>query len=303
MISRLFSIMSCLMLSAGLVLGAGAAMAQSDTVPPISAAPPPVVGSTTSTSSATPQGAGPATTAVAPAVTLNEGYVLGAGDVVEIAVLGRDDFRARVQVQVDGSIQLPLIGDVVAANRTVLQLRSDVRGALVRGGFFTDPAVSVAIASFASRYITVLGEVATPGLVPIDRSYRLSEIIARVGGTRGTASDDVTLSRVGGETLTLNLRDVATGSEAQDPVVNPGDRIYVAVAAQFFIYGQVNAPGSYRVDRGMTLRMALARGGGLTAQGSERRVKIFRGGEELRNFDPNAPIQGGDTVVVGERFF
>ncbi len=245
----------------------------------------------------------PAAAAAAP-VTLNEGYVLGAGDVIEVAVLGRQDYLARVQVQVDGTIQLPLIGDLTAANRTVLQMRGEIRNALVAGGYFNDPAVSVAVASFASRYITVLGEVATPGLVPIDRSYRLSEIIARVGGLRPSASDDITLNRAaGGESVTLNIRDVATGSDSQDPVVNPGDRIYVAVAAQFFIYGQVNAPGSYRVDRAMSLRMALARGGGLTAQGSERRVKIFRNGEELRNFDPNGLIQGGDTVVVGERFF
>jgi polysaccharide biosynthesis/export protein len=252
----------------------------------------------------------PATAPAEPAtaastVTLNEGYILGAGDVIEVAVLGREDYRARVQVQVDGTIQLPLIGDLTATNRTVLQLRGEVRDALVAGGYFNNPAVSVAVASFASRYITVLGEVATPGLVPIDRAYRLSEIIARVGGLRPNASDDIILNRAGdgGESMTLNVRDVATGNASQDPVVNPGDRIYVAVAEQFFIYGQVNGPGSYRVDRGMSLRMALARGGGLTAQGSERRVKIFRNGEELRNFDPNGLIRGGDTIVVGERFF
>jgi polysaccharide biosynthesis/export protein len=295
MFSRLFLTISALMLIASAMLVAPMATAQTTTdVPPPTAGPPPP-----------PSVAPPVVTPSAPAspVTLNEGYVLGAGDVVEVAVLGREDYRSRVQVQVDGSIQLPLIGDLTAANRTVLQLRGDVRSALVSGGYFTDPAVSVSVASFASRYLTVLGEVATPGLVPIDRSYRLSEILARVGGTRASAADDITLTRVDGTTQNLNMRDVATGAGDADPIVNPGDRIFVAVAPQFFIYGQINAPGSYRVDRNMTLRMALARGGGLTTQGSERRVKIFRNGEELRNFDPNGLIQGGDTVVVGERFF
>ncbi|MFM6853197.1 MAG: SLBB domain-containing protein [Sphingopyxis sp.] len=247
--------------------------------------------------------AAPAASTAAPAITLNEGYILGQGDVIEVAVLGRDDYRARVQVQVDGTVQLPLINDIRAANRTILQMRDDVRGALVSGGYFNNPAVSVTVASYASRYLTVLGEVATPGLVPIDRSYRLSEIIARVGGTRPTAADEITLSRTGSPSQTLSLIAMATGDESQDPIVNPGDRLYVATAPQFYIYGQVNAPGSYRVDRGMSLRMALARGGGLTAQGSERRVKVIRNGQELRNFDPNAPILSGDTVVVGERFF
>jgi polysaccharide biosynthesis/export protein len=284
------SLRSFLMTLTGLMLAALLPMAAATAQTP---PPAPVVGV-------------PAVQPTAPAatVTLNEGYVLGAGDVIEVAVLGRQDYVARVQVQVDGTVQLPLIGDLTAASKTILQLRGEIRAALVSGGYFNDPAVSVAVASYASRYITVLGEVATPGLVPIDRSYRLSEIIARVGGLRASAADDVTLNRAdGGESLVLSMRDIATGSVAQDPVVNPGDRIYVAVAEQFFIYGQVNGPGSYRIDRGMTLRMALARGGGLTPQGSERRVKIFRNGEELRNFDPNGLIRGGDTIVVGERFF
>ena len=239
----------------------------------------------------------------APPNALSEGYVLGAGDVVEVAVLGREDYRARVQVQVDGTVQLPLINDIPAANRTVLQLRSDIRAALIGGGYFTNPAISVAVASFASRYVTVLGEVATPGLVPIDRSYRVSEILARVGGHRPTAADILTLSRADGTKVELDIAQIATGSGDADPVVNPGDRIFIAPAAQFFIYGQVNAPGSYRVDRKMTIRMALARGGGLTAQGSERRVKVIRDGVELKSFDPNGLVLPGDTIVVGERFF
>ena len=263
-----------------------------------------------------PASAGPAPTASAPvaapaaaaatggAASLTDGYVLGPGDILEIGVIGRQDYQARVQVQIDGTIQLPLINDVAAANRTVLQLRSEIKAKLVAGGYFTDTAaVAVNIASYASRYITVLGEVGQPGLVPIDRAYHLSEIIARVGGTKPSASDDIVLTHADGGTQTLNLVQVATGSDAQNPLVTPGDRIFIATAPQYYIYGQVNAPGSYRIDRGMSLRMALARGGGLTSQGSERRIKLIRNGEELRGVDPNAPIQPGDTIVVGERFF
>jgi len=255
------------------------------------------------------QSAPPSAAVTAPAappaapVTMNDGYLLGPGDMVEVAVLGRSDYLVRVQVQVDGSVQLPLINDVPAANRTVLQFRSDVRAALIAGGFFTDPAVSVTVASYASRYITVLGEVATPGIVPIDRAYHLSEVLARVGGTRPTAADQIVLTHSDGQSATLDMVAVATGNPSQDVTVSPGDRIYVAAAPQFYIYGQVNAPGSYRLDRNMTLRMALARGGGLTAQGSERRIKVIRDGQEMLHFDPNALLRPADTVVVGERFF
>ncbi len=246
----------------------------------------------------------PATPPLAEApLTLADGYVLGTGDMVEVAVLGRDDFRSRVQIQVDGTIQLPFIGDIPAINRTVLQLRNEIRAALIAGQYFNEPAVSVTVVSYASRYVTVLGEVATPGIVAIDRAYRLSEIMARVGGLRGTAADIITLARNSGEVLKLDMVAVATGDVAQDVIVNPGDRIFVAQAPQFYIYGEVNGPGAYKLERNMSLRMAIARGGGVTAQGSERRVKVIRDGVELSKVDMNAPIQPNDTIRIGQRIF
>jgi polysaccharide export outer membrane protein len=248
---------------------------------------------------------GPATPAPAPStpLTLNDGYVLGIGDVIEVAILGREDYRARTQIQANGTVQLPLINDVPAANRTILQLRDDIRGALVNGGFFVNPAVAVGVASYASRYVTVLGEVATPGLLPIDRAYRVSEILARVGGPRPTAGTMLVLTRENGERIELDITQAAMGREGSDPVVNPNDRIFIDVAPQFYVLGQVNAPGSYRIDRNMTFRMALARSGGLTAMGSERRIEVIRNGETLSNIDLNSLVQPGDTINVRPRLF
>ena len=232
-----------------------------------------------------------------------DGYVLGAGDVVEVSVLGREEYRARVQVQVDGTIQLPFLNSIPAADLTVTQLREDVARRLTQGGYYTDPVVAVNVVSYASRYVVVLGEVATPGLVPIDRSYRVSEILARVGGASPAASDTLSLRREDGTDIELDIRKIATGGNEADPYVQPGDKLYVAKAETFYIYGQVNAPGTYPIAKGMTLRMALARGGGLTSMGSENRAKGFRDGKEIKRFDLNAPIKPDDVVVVGERFF
>jgi len=239
----------------------------------------------------------------AAAVSLNNGYKVGVGDVLEVSVLGREEYRARVQVQSDGTILLPYINSVQASNKTILELRDAVQKALETGGYYTKPAVSVVVTTFASRYVVVLGEVATPGIVPIDRAYRLSEIIARAGGLRSAGADAITLTPEGGPPVQLSLRDAATGGAEKDPIVNPGDKVFVAPPKTFYIYGQVNAPGTYPIDRGMNVPKALARGGGLTALGSEGRVKVIRDGKEIKKFDPNAPIQDGDVIVVGERFF
>ncbi|MCE7798528.1 polysaccharide export protein [Sphingobium sufflavum] len=239
----------------------------------------------------------------APAVSMSEGYVLGTGDLVEVTVLGRDEFKPRVQVQSDGTIQLPFLGTVPAANKTVIQLRDDVRAALKKGGYYADPIVNVAVATYSSRYVTVLGEVGTPGLLSIDRAYRVSEIIARVGGIKPTGSDNLELVRASGERIPLSFEGSATGGPAQDPVVNPGDKLFVPQAETFSIQGQVNAPGVYPLGKGMTVLKALARGGGLTSLGSNGRIKVYRDGKELRGLKPLAAIQADDVVVVGERFF
>lgn len=244
-----------------------------------------------------------ATTSVEPASSaLSEGYMLGPGDVVEVSVLGRDEFKPRVQVQVDGTIQLPYLRSVRAADLTVLQLRDRVGSLLQDGGYYTDPVVNVAVVSYASRYVTVLGEFATPGIVPVDRAYRVSEILARVGGARPTAGDEVFLRRANGQELRLPLTAVASGGPEQDPFVEPGDKLYLAPAPNFYVYGQVGAPGTYRIERGMTVRMALARSGGLTDRGSAKKIALYRGDTKVKA-TLDTLIGPDDTLYVGERFF
>jgi len=246
--------------------------------------------------------------AAANAGPLAEGYILGPGDVVEVGVAGREEYKARVQVQPDGTVQLPFLRDVRAKGLTVQQFQSDVAARLKAGGYYVDPVVNAVVAGYASRYVVVLGEVARPGLLPIDRDYRLSEIVARAGGITASGSQTVALTRESGEKFEFTVEQMATGATGKDPYVAAGDKVYVAKVEEaekpvFYIYGQVNAPGSYPVAEGMSVRMALARGGGLTPLGSEKKVAIFREGVEVRGMKLNDPIQVGDVVKVGERFF
>src|SRR5690606_25620444 len=141
---------------------------------------------------------------------------------------GQEEYRARVQVQTDGSVQLPYLNAVPAANKTVLDFQGDIARLLREGGYYDNPAVSVIVASYASRYVVVLGEVARPGLLPVDRNYRLSEIVARAGGIAPTGVDTVSLTRETGEQIEVTLQDMATGGPDKDPMVEAGDRIFVA---------------------------------------------------------------------------
>lgn len=230
------------------------------------------------------------------------GYVLGPDDVVEVSVLGQPEFTTRARIRANGTISLPFIGDVQVTGQTPITLRTTLAQKLQAGGFYAKPIVNVEVVGFASRYVVVLGDVAQPGLQPIDRDYRVSEVIARAGGIRETGADYVVLRRENGEEMKLPFEKLAMGTTADDPFVHAGDKIYVPDAELFYIYGQVNAPGVYPIKEQMTLRKAVARGGGLNASGSAKRIKIYRKGKEIKA-DLDDPIQPGDVVVVGERLF
>ena len=236
-----------------------------------------------------------------PSSAEDRSYVLGPEDVIQVAVLGQD-YSAKGRIGEDGKILLPYIGEVAAIGKTPRQLEEEVARALKSGGFFTRPIVSVDILGFASRNVTVLGSVATPGVVPIDRPYRLSEIIARVGGPRDDGADYVVVRPENGPEKRYTIKDLAEGDATQDPYVAPGEKIFVPKAEIFYVSGQVRAPGAYALTPGLTLRSAIARGGGLTEQGSEGRVKVTRNGKP-EHLTLESAIAPGDVIVVGQRLF
>lgn len=228
-------------------------------------------------------------------------YVIGPEDVVEIEVVGQPD-KVRAKVYADGTIQMNLIGTVAAGGKTPRELGDAVAAALTAGGFYASPAVNVEVVNYASRYVTVLGAVASPGLVPISRQYRLSEILARVGGSQPNAAEYLIVRPETGGEQRYVIRDLAAGDPSRDPWVSPGDKIYAPMAEQFYVSGQVNSPGTFALRADLTVRQALAMAGGLTASGSDKKVTVERSGKKVK-LKGDDPVETGDVLVVGERLF
>jgi polysaccharide export outer membrane protein len=228
-------------------------------------------------------------------------YVLGPEDVIEVEVVGQPD-RARARVYTDGTIQLNLIGKLTAAGKTPRELGTEIAAALKAGGFYANPVINVEVSAYASRYVTVLGAVATPSLVPINRPYRLSEILARVGGVSAAAADFLTVRSENGQEARFMIADLAAGDASKDPFVKAGDKIYAPVAEVFYISGQVNSPGTFPVRSDLTIRQAIARAGGLTVSGTDKKVEVNRGGKKMK-LTGDAKVEPGDVLVIGERLF
>ncbi len=243
------------------------------------------------------------TAGVAADSSTDKNYILGPADVIEVSVLGRTEYVSRSRISEDGTIQLQYLGTVTAANRTAAQLSEDVAKALEKGGFFTSPIVRVDVVSYASRYVTVLGNFGSPGLVPVDRAYRLSEIVARVGGVKEAGSDYVILTPKNGTERRLTVATLATGGVADDPYVSAGDKIYAPPAELFYVTGQIKGPGAFAVIKDMTFRMALSRAGGVTDSGSEKKLSVTRKGVKLAHVDLDSKVEAGDVINVGERLF
>lgn len=228
-------------------------------------------------------------------------YVLGPDDVIEIEVVGQPD-KAQARVYADGTVQLNLVGKLTAAGKTSRELGADIAEALKAGGYYANPVVNVEIATYASRYVTVLGAVATPSLVPMNRRYRLSEILARVGGAQPSAADYLVVRSADGREERYLIDELATGDDTKDPYVSPGDKIFAPPAELFYVSGQVNAPGAFPLKSGLTVRQAIARAGGLTASGSDKKVTVNRDGKKVK-LSPDEELRPNDVLVVGERLF
>ena len=232
-----------------------------------------------------------------------QNYILGPSDVIEVDVLEHADFTTKGRISEDGTVRLPFIGPVMAAGRTTFQLGDDVAKRLADGGFYAHPIVKVEVVSYASRTVTVLGNFAASGLLPVDRPYRLSEIIARAGGVRESGANYVVLRPRDGAERKIAIAAVATGDLKDDPYVSPGDKIFSPPAEVFYVSGQIKGPGAFPMLPNLTFRMAISRGGGVTDAGSEKSVTVTRDGKKLGHIDLDSRVEPGDVIVIGERLF
>lgn len=158
-----------------------------------------------------------------------EGYVVGAPDNLRILVLPDPQIEREVRVRPDGMISIDLIGDVQAAGQTPTQIAETIRERISR--FKRDAAVSVTVLDSPSQFVTIFGEVGSPGTFSLTAETRVTEAIGQVGGTRPFASlNKIRVIRTDGtdtKILQVRLRDIQKGDLATNFVVEEGDLIVV----------------------------------------------------------------------------
>lgn len=236
---------------------------------------------------------------------------LGPGDSVSIQVFGQPDVT-NVYVGDDGTISVPLLGNVQVNGLSPVEAAARVAQALKTGGYFVDPHVTILVTQPLSQLVSVLGEVNNSGRYPITPRTTVVDLLALAGGVKDGAADIVYVLRTDASghvnRYVVNLTGLSHSSDAlPTQVLMGGDSLVVPRAEHFFVYGEVTTPGMYRLDPGMTVIEGIARAGGITPRGSERRIQLKRAGKDKQykvlKPKPSELIQPEDIIRVKESIF
>lgn len=164
-----------------------------------------------------------------------------------------------------------------------------------------------------AREVSVLGQVNRPGKYSVVEGVRnVVDFLSVAGGINPAGADAVTVithregkpvrKEIDVDALFRNAADASSNFE-----LAAGDMIYVPRAPMVYVYGEVQRPGSFRLERNMTVAQALAVGGGLTPRGTERGLRIKRrnaaGVLEAIDAKVGDLLLTDDILVVSESLF
>lgn len=161
-------------------------------------------------------------------VTKAEEYRIGVADLLEISVFRADEFSRQARVDSDGSISLPLLGNVKAEGLTPVQMEQQVAN-LLRQKYLQHPEVSVFIKEYSSQHITLDGSFRNPGVYPMTAGQvNLIQALALGGGLDDLADPAkvVLFRKAGNQTKAyrLNVGSIRAGKQ-QNPYLRNNDII------------------------------------------------------------------------------
>lgn len=155
----------------------------------------------------------------AAAVDSVAGYALGPGDRVRLTVFRHEDLSGEFDVDGEGFLAMPLVGEIRGAGLNARQLESQIEGRLKEGGYLVNPQVSVEVLNYRPFYI--IGEVNNPGSYAYVNGMTVVNAVALAGGYTYRADQDDIMIKRGGSAG----RPIANVGPSTD--VLPGDIIEV----------------------------------------------------------------------------
>jgi polysaccharide export outer membrane protein len=199
------------------------------------------------------------------------------GDLVAVHIFGSIDYAPTVRVNLDGSMQLPLIGSLSVKGLTIDQSENLVAERLKSAGMYRDPQVTLQVMESATEVVTVTGE--AHAIVPVSGVHHLLEILAAAGGLPPSASHTITIDRPGvAQPIVVELATDPLRSAEGNVAVYPGDTIVVSRVGVVYLLGEFKNPGAIPIQQNspLTLLEATSLGGGALFNGHLSDLHIIR---------------------------
>ncbi len=257
---------------------------------------------------------------------------IGPGDFLDISEYHTPEFHSQVRVSKEGTVTLPMIGDIKVSGMDEQGAAHAIEGVLVAKGMLLHPLVTVLVTAYTGEDVSVLGEVQRPGVYPYSYHHRLLDLIAAASGLTPTAgrlvnifhADDpktphpVILDPDGTEASSNHnpkLRQRGTEADSNhDPELLPGDTVEVSRAGLVYVVGDVIRPGGFAVDpaQKLTVVQALALAWGPSQNAALKQAVLIREQRDgrtitklnlkrlLRGQDPDEPVHDRDIIYVPE---
>ncbi|HYM78411.1 MAG TPA: polysaccharide biosynthesis/export family protein [Candidatus Dormibacteraeota bacterium] len=238
---------------------------------------------------------------------------LGPGDLIEVNVYNVPELASKVRVSLNGDVYLPLIDYVHVEGLTQEEAQSLIEKRLTDGGFVRNPHVTIFVDEATSQGVTIIGEVAKPGIYPDVADHKLYEVVSLAGGFGPSASRKIAiLRRNRPDPIRVDLpRDLADDPSGNVEIL-PGDTITVPKAPIIYVVGDVGRPSGLLVDNGtLTVLQALALAGGTNKTAKLSGARIIRKGgptgmtetkieikKMLEAKSPDVTLQADDILFV-----
>ncbi len=212
---------------------------------------------------------------------VNSSARLGTGDLLEVDVYNVPELTTKSRLGSNGDVYLPLIDYVHLAGLTIEEAQALIEKRLSDGGFVKNPHVTLNVDQSASQGVSLLGEVAKPGVYPVIGEPRLFDVISTAGGFTDRAGQSITVTHrnQSDKPITVPLSRKLADNPTNNIAVSPGDTILVHKADVIYVVGDVGRPSGFLMDTdNLTVLKAIALAGGTTATAKLNAVKILRKG-------------------------
>ena len=169
-------------------------------------------------------------------------YIIALTDRLRVAIFQEDDLSTISRVDSKGRVNLPLVGPVSVVGMTVEQAQGTIQLAYQDKRFLRSPQVTITVEEYASREVTVAGEVVSPGRIPlpIESGLTVLDVITKAGGFTDVAKGQAvkvtrTLTDGSTEVTIIDVKSALIGKEPSTKakptmILLPGDIVFVPIS-------------------------------------------------------------------------